>query len=274
MKRKISFIAAICITVSTYAQTKLTVKGSDTVLPLSQKEAEKFMKANKGSAITVIGGGSGVGIAALMDGTTDISMSSRKLKMDEKLKLSNMGKAYKEVIVAYDALAVIVNPANSVSKLTKEQIEGIYTGKIKNWKEVGGADMPITVYSRESSSGTYEFFKEHLLSNKNYAASCLMMPATGAIIESVSQTKGAIGYVGLAYMEKTVKDVAVSYDKGKTYVTATYANAKNKTYPVVRPLFYFYEKKNETKVKSFIDYILSPTGQATVKEVGYIDISK
>lgn len=274
MKRTISLITAICITVSAFAQSKLTVKGSDTVLPLSQKEAEKYMKANKGAAITIIGGGSGVGIAALMDGTTDIAMSSRKLKMDEKLKLSNIGKPFKEVIVAYDALAVIVNPANGVSKLTKEQIEGIYTGKIKNWKEVGGADMPITAYSRESSSGTYEFFKEHLLSNKNYAASCLMMPATGAIIESVTQTKGAIGYVGLAYMEKTVKDIAVSYDKGKTFVNATYANAKNKTYPVVRPLMYYYEKKNEAKVKPFIDYILSATGQATVKEVGYVDILK
>jgi phosphate transport system substrate-binding protein len=274
MKRTFSLIAAICLTMSTFAQTKLTIKGSDTVLPLSQKEAEKFMKTNKGSSITVIGGGSGVGIAALMDATTDIAMSSRKLKMDEKLKLSNMGKSYKEVIVAYDALAVIVNPANTVSKLTKEQIEGIYIGKIKNWKEVGGADMPITVYSRESSSGTYEFFKEHLLNNKNYAASCLMMPATGAIIESVSQTKGAIGYVGLAYMEKTVKDVAVSYDKGKTFITASYANAKNKTYPIVRPLMYYYEKKNEARVKPLVDYILSATGQATVKEVGYIDIAK
>lgn len=274
MKRTISIIASICVTMSAFAQTKLTVKGSDTVLPLSQKEAEKFMKANKGSAVTVIGGGSGVGIAALMDGTTDVAMSSRKLKMDEKLKLNNAGKAYKEVIVAYDALAVIVNPANKVSRLTKEQIEGIYTGKIKNWKEVGGDDMKIIVYSRESSSGTYEFFKEHLLSNKNYAASCLMMPATGAIIESVTQTKGAIGYVGLAYMEKTVKDIAVSYDKGKTYAMASYENAKNKTYPVVRPLYYYFEKKNEAKVKSFIDYILSPTGQAIVKEVGYVDIGK
>ncbi|MEO8148063.1 MAG: PstS family phosphate ABC transporter substrate-binding protein [Bacteroidia bacterium] len=274
MKKTISVIAAICMTVSTFAQTKLTIKGSDTVLPLSQKEAEKYMKANKSASLTIIGGGSGVGIAALMDGTTDIAMASRKLKMDEKLKLNNAGKAYKEVIIAYDALAVIVNPANKVSKLTKEQIEGIYTGKIKNWKEVGGDDMQIIAYSRESSSGTYDFVKEYLLNNKNYSPGCLMMPATGAIIESVTQTKGAIGYVGLAYMEKTVKDVGISYDKGKTYINATYENAKNKTYPVVRPLMYYFEKKNEAKVKPFVDYILSPTGQATVKEVGYVDLGK
>jgi phosphate transport system substrate-binding protein len=274
MKRTISVIAAICVTMSTFAQTKLTIKGSDTVLPLSQKEAEKFMKTNKGTSLTVIGGGSGVGIAALMDGTTDIAMSSRKLKMDEKLKLNNAGKAINEVIIAYDALAIIVNPANKVSKLTKEQVEGIYTGKIKNWQEVGGDDLKIIAYSRESSSGTYDFVKEHLMNNKNYASSCLMMPATGAIIESVAQTKGAIGYVGLAYMEKTVKDVAISSDKGKTFVQASFENAKNKTYPVVRPLMYYYEKKNAGKVKPFVDYLLSPVGQTTVKEVGYVDLGK
>ena len=266
-------IAALTVTAS-IAQVKLTVKGSDTVLPLTQKEAESYMKKNKGASITVIGGGSGVGISALMDGTTDIAMCSRKLKMDEKLKLQESGKTSKEVIVGYDALSVIVNPANKVSKLTREQIEGIYTGKIKNWKEVGGDDLNIIVYSRESSSGTFEFFKEHVMKNKNYASTCLMMPATGAIVQSVSQTKGAIGYIGLAYMENSVKDVAVSYDKGKTYVMGTYENAKNKTYPIVRPLFYYYTTKVEARVKPFIDFILSAEGQKNVKDVGYIDLTK
>jgi phosphate transport system substrate-binding protein len=274
MKNKsISLAVAMCLSITTFAQ-KITVKGSDTVLPLSQKEAEDYMKANTGKSITVIGGGSGVGIAALMDGTTDIAMSSRKLKMDEKLKLQEAGKAYKEVIVAYDALSVIVNPANKTDQLTREQLEGIFTGKTKNWKEVGGDDMQIIVYSRENSSGTYEFFKDHVLNNKNYASSALMMPATGAIVQSVSQTKGAIGYIGLAYMEKTVKDVKVSYDKGKTYIPATYENAKNKTYPITRPLYYYYPTKVESSVKPFIDYVLSATGQKIVKEVGYIDLLK
>ena len=255
-------------------RSKLTVKGSDTVLPLTQKEAETYMKKNKGSAITVIGGGSGVGISALMDGTTDIAMSSRKLKMDEKLKLQEAGKIVKEAIIAYDALSVIVNPANKVSKLTREQLEGIYTGKIKNWKEVGGDDMPIVVYSRESSSGTFEFFKEKVLMNKNYSSKCLMMPATGAIVQSVSQTKGAIGYIGLAYMEKTVKDVAVSFDKGKTYTLASYETAKNKTYPIVRPLLYYYNMKIENIARPFVDFIFSAEGQKVVKDVGYIDILK
>lgn len=249
---------------------KIVVKGSDTVLPLSQKEAEEYMKANKGSAITVVGGGSGVGIAALMDGTTDVAMSSRKIKMDERMKLQEAGKAYKEVIIAQDALAVIVNPGNSVSQLTREQIEGIFTGKITNWKEVGGADMKIICYARETSSGTYEFFKEHVMNRKNYASSCLNSPATGAIIESVASTKGAIGYVGLAYMEKVVKALAVSYDKGKTFIKPTVASAKDKSYPVVRPLYYYYNTKSEKNVKPFLDFILSATGQQIVEKVGYI----
>jgi phosphate transport system substrate-binding protein len=207
------------------------------------------MKKNAGTSITVVGGGSGVGIAALLDNTTDIAMSSRPLKMDERLKLSDAGRSIKEVIVAYDALSIIVNPANPVSKLTREQLEGIFTGKIKNWKEVGGNDMLIVAYSRETSSGTYEFFKEHVLNKKNYASSVLNMPATGAIVQSVSQTKGAIGYIGLAYMEKNVKDISVSYDKGKNYVPARFENAKNKTYPVVRPLYYYYNTSFEKKVK-------------------------
>ena len=272
MKKTLSIlVAATLIATASFAQ-KIVIKGSDTVLPLSQKEAESYMKKTPGQSVTVIGGGSGVGIAALMDGTTDIAMSSRALKMDERMKLQDAGKAFKQVIVANDALAVIVHPENKVGKLTREQLEAIYTGKIKNWKEVGGDNMSIVVYSRESSSGTYEFFKDHVMNKKNYAASVLSMPATGAIIQSVSQTKGAIGYVGLAYISKGVKDVSVSYDKGKTYVIATVENAKNKSYPIVRPLFYFYPTVKEKAVKPFIDYVLSPEGQKIVDQVGYVAV--
>ena len=141
-----------------------------------------------------------------------------------------------------------------------------------NKKDVGGADMKIVAYSRETSSGTYEFFKESVLKNKNYMNGILSMPATGAIIQSVSQTKGAIGYVGLAYINKEVKPIHVSYDAGKTFTEPSFENAKNKAYPIVRPLFYYYDVKNEGKVKPFIDYILSAEGQATVKQVGYIPV--
>ena len=275
MKKIIICLSALLILAvnrNANAQKRIVVKGSDTVLPLAQKEAENYMKANAGSGVTVVGGGSGVGIAALMDGTTDIAMSSRKIKMDERLKLQEAGKSFKEVIIAKDALAIIVNPQNPINQLTREQIEDIYTGKINNWKEVGGEDAKIVRLARETSSGTYEFFKEHVLNRKNYASSCLNMPATGAIVESISKTKGAIGYVGLAYLEKDVHTLGVSYDKGKTYVKPSLVNAKNKTYPIVRPLYFYYSPKVENSVKPFIDYILSDEGQQTVEKIGYVNL--
>lgn len=274
MKTHINYILAVALVLGSFTANaqKLIVKGSDTVLPLSQKEAESYMKKNKAASITVVGGGSGVGLTALIDGTTSIAMSSRPIKMDERMKLQEASKAVKEVKIAFDALAVIVNPSNPVKQLTREQLEAIYTGKVKNWKEVGGSDMPITVYARETSSGTYEFFKEHVMNRKNYASSVLNMPATGAIIQSVSQTKGAIGYVGLAYVEKEVKTISVSYDKGKTYIAPSVKTAMDKTYPVVRPLFYYYLTRQEAQIKPFVDYILSAEGQAIVSEVGYIKL--
>jgi len=269
MKRIIISVIALAFAINGQAQR---IKGSDTMLPLSQKEAEVYMKANSSNKVTVTGGGSGVGIAALIDNTTDLAQSSRKIKMDEKIKLQEAGVTYKEVIAAYDALAVVVNPENKIDQLTREQLEGIFTGKIKNWKEVGGIDAKIIVYSRESSSGTYEFFKEHVMSKKNFANDVLSMPATGAIIQSVSQTKGAIGYVGLAYLDKSVRALKVSYDKGKTFVEPSLETAKNKTYPVVRPLYYYYSTKVEAKVKLYLDFVLSAEGQKIVEQVGYVPL--
>ena len=253
-------------------KTSFKIKGSDTCLPLIQKQSENFMKKNANTSIMVTGGGSGVGLGALITGTTDVAMASRKMKLDEKLKMQDAAKAFKEKIFANDALSVVVNPSNKVSQLTREQLEGIFTGKTKNWKEVGGDDMPFVLYSRETSSGTYEFFKEHVLSGKNFASSALLMPATGAIIQSVSQTKGAIGYVGLAYVDKSVKALKVSYDKGKTYVTPSVENAKNKSYPITRPLYIYYLNTVEKTVTPFIDYILSAEGQKTVETEGYVPL--
>ena len=251
----------------------ITVKGSDTVLPVGQKESEEYMKSDSSVSISVVGGGSGVGIAALLDGTTDIAMASRDLKTEEKLKFSEKKVDVVETIIGYDALSVIVNPENGVSRLTREQLSDIFTGKVTNWKEVGGANEKIVVYSRESSSGTYEFFKEHVMDKKNYASSVLSLPSTGAIVQSVSQTKGAIGYVGLAYMDKSVKALEVSYDQGKTYVAPSMATAKDKSYPVSRPLYFFYDKSHEETVKGFVAYVLSPAGQKTVETIGYIPVN-
>lgn len=275
MKKLIFVIVIMAILPQIYSQNvNCKIKGSDTVLPLTQKEAEVFMKKYPGSSIMVTGGGSGVGLAALQNGTTDIAQSSRKMKLDEKMKLQDAGKVFTESIIAYDALAVIVNPSNKVNQLTREQLESIYTGKVTNWKEVGGDDMPIVVYSRESSSGTFEFFKEHVLNKKNFTPSALLMPATGAIVQSVSQTKGAIGYVGLAYLEADVKALKVSYDKGVTYVVPSVENAMNKTYPISRPLYYYYLNSAEKAVKPLIDFILSTEGQKIVKEVGYVPVGQ
>jgi phosphate transport system substrate-binding protein len=248
------------------------IKGSDTCLPLSQKEAENYMKKDANTSITIIGGGSGVGLAAMQNATTDIAQSSRKMKIDEVQKMRDAGKAFRETVIAYDAISIIVNPANKVSQLTREQLEGIFTGKIKNWKEVGGDDEKIIVYSRESSSGTFEFVKEYVMNKKNYSPSALLMPATGAIVQSVSQTKGAIGYVGLAYVEKTVKALKVSYDKGKTWVDPSVTTAMNKTYPITRPLYYYYLTSTEKTVKPYVDFILSPEGQKIVMQEGYVPI--
>ena len=247
------------------------IKGSDTVLPVAQQTAERFMNREPDARVTVTGGGTGVGISALMDNTTDIAMASRPIKFSEKMKAKAAKRDIDEVIVAYDALAVVVHPSNPVKKLTRRQLEDIFRGKITNWKQVGGDDRKIVVYSRETSSGTYEFFKESVLKNKNYMSSSLSMPATGAIIQSVSQTKGAIGYVGLAYVSPRIKTLSISYD-GEHDATPTVENATNKTYPIVRPLYYYYDAKNKTQIAPLLEFILSPEGQDIIKKSGYIPV--
>jgi phosphate transport system substrate-binding protein len=260
-------------TVGEVVKKELRIKGSDTMLPISQKESEEYMKADSLLSITVVGGGSGVGIAALLDGTTDLAMASRDLKTDEELKFQDKKITLTKTVVGFDALSVVVNPENKVSQLTREQLEDIFTGKIKNWKEVGGANEKIVVYSRESSSGTFEFFKENVMSKKNYASDVLSLASTGAIIQSVSQTKGAIGYVGMAYADNSVKTIGVSYDQGKTFVLPTVATAKDKTYPISRPLFYFYDQSKAPLVKSYMDYVLSAQGQKILSDVGYVSMN-
>lgn len=257
---------------ATTKSSSITIKGSDTTLPISQKIAEEYMKDNSDETIIVTGGGSGVGISSLLSGTTDIAQSSRKIKFDEVEKSRDMGKSIKEVIIAYDAMAIVVHTNNKVNELTRAQLEGIFTGKIQNWKELGGDDLKIIPYSRETSSGTYEFFKESVLLDKNYVNGIMSMPATGAIIQSVNQTEGAIGYVGLAYLNDEVKAINVSYD-GENYVEPTVENAKNGTYPIVRPLYFYHEEGAEEKLDKFIEYSLSPKGKQLIEEVGFVTVN-
>ena len=266
--RRNLLIALSLLSISASAQR---IKGSDTVLPVAQQTAERFMNQYPDTRVTVTGGGTGVGISALLDNTTDIAMASRPIKFSEKMKIKSAGEDVAEIVVAYDALAVVAHPSNPVKQLTRQQLEDIFRGKITNWKQVGGDDRKIVVYSRETSSGTYEFFKESVLKNKNYMANSLSMPATGAIIQSVSQTKGAIGYVGLAYVSPRVKTLSVSYD-GKHYAAPTVENATDKTYPIVRPLYYYYDAKNKTQIAPLLEFILSPEGQDIIKKSGYIPV--
>ena len=266
----VSCVSAICICIVADAQR---IKGSDTLLPLTQELAEEYLAGHPDAEVIVTGGGSGVGIAALPENTTDIAMASRRIKFGEKMKFAELGLDAREVIVAYDALAVVVNPSNPVSRLTREQLEAIFRGKITNWKDVGGEDRKIVVYSRETSSGTYEFFKESVLENKNYMSSILSMPATGAIIQSVRQTKGAIGYIGLAYLNPYVKAVAVSYDGGVHYAVPSVETAADGSYPIVRPLYYYYDSRKEEAVSPFISYALSDEGQKSVLSQGFVPVS-
>ena len=256
MNRKKILISVFVAMLAAGSAQAQRVKGSDTLLPLTQELAEDYLEEHPEGEVIVTGGGSGVGIAALMENTTDIAMASRRIKFGEKMKFAEAGLEAREVIVAYDALAVVVNPSNPVTQLTREQLEDIFRGKITNWKEVGGEDRKIVVYSRETSSGTYEFFKESVLDNKNYMSSILSMPATGAIIQSVKQTKGAIGYIGLAYLNRYVKPLAVSYDGGKHYAVPSVETAADGSYPIVRPLYYYYDAAKEQTVSSFISYAL------------------
>lgn len=271
--------ATLLMMFATQVATAQKIKGSDTVLPVSQEAAECYMAAKPSARVTVTGGGSGVGISALLDGTTDIAMSSRPVKFTEKMKLRKGGKKLCEAVVAYDALAVVVNPENPVANLTRQQLEDIFRGKITNWSQVKdpvtgrhGNDLKIIVYSRETSSGTYEFFKSSVLQEKNYMAGVLSMPATGAVIQSVSQTKGAIGYVGMAYVGKGVKALKVSYD-GKNFVYPSMATGRNHTYPIIRELYYYYTEDKKQVVSPFISYLLSSTGQKIVMKSGYVPVN-
>ncbi len=272
MNRKKILISVFVAMLAAGSAQAQRVKGSDTLLPLTQELAEDYLEEHLEGEVIVTGGGSGVGIAALMENTTDIAMASRRIKFGEKMKFAEAGLQAREVIVAYDALAVVVNPSNPVTQLTREQLEDIFRGKITNWKEVGGEDRKIVVYSRETSSGTYEFFKESVLDNKNYMSSILSMPATGAIIQSVKQTKGAIGYIGLAYLNRYVKPLAVSYDGGEHYAVPSVETAADGSYPIVRPLYYYYDAAKEQTVSSFISYALSPVGQKSVLEQGFVPV--
>lgn len=251
--------------------TKITVKGSDTMVILSQKWAEIYMKKHPETTIQVTGGGSGVGIAALINGSTDIANSSRPIKPTELEKIkTKYKKSGIEIACAKDGLSIFLNKANGVNELSIQQLGDIFSGKITNWKEVGGADAKIQLYGRESSSGTFEFFKEHVVKT-DFSPTCQTLPGTAAIINAVKKDKYGIGYGGAAYAEG-VKDCKVKKDAKSKGVLPSAATIKNKTYPIARYLFMYLKSKPTGDTKAFIDWILSPEGQKVIVEVGYYPV--
>lgn len=274
-KTKLKLAAALAIVMvigfSFTTATKITVKGSDTMVILSQKWAEIYMKKNPGTTIQVTGGGSGVGIAALINGSTDIANSSRPIKPAELEKIkAKYNKSSVQIACAKDGLSVFLNKANPVNELTIDQLGAIFSGKITNWNQVGGPDAKIQLYGRESSSGTFEFFKEHVVKT-DFAPTCQTLPGTAAIINAVKKDKFGIGYGGAAYAEG-VKDCKVKKDAKSKGVLPTAATIKNKTYPISRYLFMYLKEKPTGETKKFIDWILSAEGQKVIVEVGYYPV--
>jgi phosphate transport system substrate-binding protein len=270
--KRIAFAVLTALTLApAVSQAAVTVKGSDTMVILAQRWAENYMKKNAGKKIQVTGGGSGTGISALINGTTDIANSSRPIKSDEVAKVRDRFNVLPaETAVAKDGVALYVNEANGVTQLTVDQLKSIYQGDVTNWKAVGGADAPIVLYSRENSSGTYVFFKDNVLKGEDYAASAQTLPGTAAVVNAVSKEKNGIGYGGAAYA-KGVKEVKVVGKDGQGYLPSA-ENVKSGKYPLSRPLFVYTRGKATGEAKDFIDYCLSAEGQAIVTQVGYFPV--
>jgi phosphate transport system substrate-binding protein len=242
---------------------KITVKGSDTMVILAQRWAEKYMNKNSNTTIQVTGGGSGTGISALINGTTDICNSSRPMKPSELQKLKErFGTLGVEIPCAKDGLSIYVSESNPVQDLTLQQIKDIYTARITNWKQVGGKDAKIVLYSRENNSGTYVYFKDNVLKGADYAPSCQNLPGTAAVVNAVAKDPNGIGYGGAAY-GKGIREAKVN---GVAPSKETIANGK---YPITRYLYMYLRSKPTGSMKQYIDWILSAEGQAVVTEVGY-----
>ncbi|BBE18371.1 phosphate ABC transporter, periplasmic phosphate-binding protein PstS [Aquipluma nitroreducens] len=253
------------------ASNKIVVKGSDTLVILAQKWAEVYMKSNPNTAIQVTGGGSGVGISALINGATDIANASRKMKASEKDKLkARYNTLGVEVACAKDGITVYLNPSNKVKELTIKQLGDMFSGKITNWKQVGGADADIKLYGRENSSGTYVFFQENVVKG-DYASNCQTLPGTAAVVNAVKKDPNGIGYGGAAYAEG-IEICKVKKDENSPAYAANAETIKNGQYPISRYLFMYLKNKPTGELKKYIDWILSPEGQKMVVEVGYFPV--
>jgi len=238
---------------------------------LAQKWAEVYMKSHPESIIQVTGGGSGTGIAALINGSTDICNSSRPMKRSEMDKLKDRYASLGvEIPCAKDGITIFLHESNPVKELSVKQLSGIFSGKITNWKEVGGPDQSIKLYGRENSSGTYVFFKDNVVKT-DYAASCQTLPGTAAVVNAVSKDKYGIGYGGAAYAAG-VKHCAIKKDDKSIAYVATPETIKAGQYPITRFLYMYLKNRPTGDLKAYIDWILSPDGQKVVVSVGYFPV--
>jgi phosphate transport system substrate-binding protein len=270
MMKKLLLASMMCLVLSinmAVAAENVVIKGSTTVLPVAQAALEAYMKAHPGVNISLSGGGSGEGIKALIDKSADIATSSREIKDKEVELAKSKGINPVAYTVAIDALTPIVHPKNKVNGLTIDQLSQIYQGKIKNWKEVGGDDLQIVVVSRDSSSGTFESWAHLVLSNAKVTPKAQLQASSGAVVQAVSKNRYAISYVGIGYLNTSVKALTVNG------VQASAKTALSKEYPIARPLYMYTNGKPEGVVADFIKFVLSPAGQKLVAKEGFIPLT-
>lgn len=247
----------------------IQAKGSDTILNVTQGIAEKFMEKNPKAKVAVTGGGSGVGISALLNKTTDIAMASRSMKQSEIDKAKELGIGIEEIVLGFDGITLIVNQENPVKDLDSITLGKIFRGEITNWKDIGGEDAKIVALSRDSSSGTHEFFKEHIIrdgenNNLEYGSEILYMPSNEAIKQEVKSNKYAIGYIGMGYMDSSVHSLSIDG------IAPSKENVSNKTYPIAREVYWYVPSQRTGTMKELVDFATSNEGQSIVEDEGFI----
>jgi phosphate transport system substrate-binding protein len=252
----------------------VTIKGSDTMVILGQRWAETYMHHIPGVTVQVTGGGSGTGIAALINGGTDICESSRPMKDKEREQAKKRhGKDVREIPVALDGVAIYVHKDNPIKSVSLPQLKDLYTGKINNWKDLGAPESRIVAYSRENNSGTYVYFKEHVLANEDFAADVQTLPGTAAVVNAVSKDPKSIGYGGIAY-SSGIRALPVSKDGTAAPVDPTLATVQDGSYPVSRELYFYTIGEPAGTVKAFVDWVLDVEGQKVCEKVGYYPLRK
>ncbi len=266
MKKTLIMLLALILGAGFIFSNDISITGSTTVFPIAQMTAEMYMEINPDINISVRGGGSGVGIAALMNGQTNIANASRPIKTKELKIARENGVDPFEIIIAMDGIAIIINPSNKIPNLTFEQLKNIYNGKIINWKELGGKSAPIVVISRDYSSGTFEVFKTLVLEGDKVRDDALLLASNKAVVTTVANTPGAIGYIGFGFLSDKVKAVSVGN------VMPSEETVNNGTYKLARALYMYTNGKPKGEIKDYLDYVLSEQGQQIVEKVGYISL--